>query len=342
MTLRVAVDALPLVEARPTGVARATFALVGALAKRSDVAVTAFAPGPLARTPAGVAVERVDGRPYRRGLAARLRERRDADVCWSPFIAVPLGAGIPVVATLHEVPRARDCSSEGIARTMRHAAWWAVTRRVAAGAIAVSEHTAGVARSRGFRRPLVVAPHGAPAVDPVIDRPPGGAVVAIGTVRAKKGVALAVAAYERLRTRPTGAPRFVWIGDGSPPTHTGGIDFVGWVDDDAVRAHLAAASCLVVPSVTEGFGLPALEALAAGCPVVVHDAGALPEVVGDCGVRVSSRRATDWADAIATVLDDPAGARDRAARGVERARRFTWGDAASRVAAFLHDVAAGG
>jgi len=111
---------------------------------------------------------------------------------------------------------------------------------------------------------------------------------------------------------------------------------VGRVDDAGLRALYEAAACFVFPSRYEGFGLPAAEAMASGCPVIAAKAGALPEVCGEAAVYCDPASAADIARAVATVLDDPARAAELRGRGRARAAELTW----ARAAAALHEVIA--
>lgn len=95
------------------------------------------------------------------------------------------------------------------------------------------------------------------------------------------------------------------------------------VDDDGLARLLAGAAALCLPSLMEGFGLPVVEAMACGTPVVVAARGALPEVVGDAGVVVEPDVPSVTAG-LRSVLEDPARAADLARRGRERAGAFTW------------------
>jgi alpha-1,3-rhamnosyl/mannosyltransferase len=90
---------------------------------------------------------------------------------------------------------------------------------------------------------------------------------------------------------------------------------------------------LVLPSLDEGFGLPVLEAMTLGVPVVASRRGSLPEVLGDAGQLVDADDTQGFADAIARVLNDRAFAAGCAARGVERARQFRWDHAAQQTLA---------
>jgi alpha-1,3-rhamnosyl/mannosyltransferase len=104
---------------------------------------------------------------------------------------------------------------------------------------------------------------------------------------------------------------------------------VPWDDLDALYE---LATVVAVPSRFEGFGAPALEAMAAGTPVVAADATALPWVVGDGGRLVAPGDVDGWAAALAAVVDDPAEQARLAAVGRRRATAFTWSRAASALA----------
>jgi glycosyltransferase involved in cell wall biosynthesis len=105
------------------------------------------------------------------------------------------------------------------------------------------------------------------------------------------------------------------------------VRFEGTVTDARVRELFASAAVVAMPSRYEGFGLPALEALAAGKPVVVANCGALPEVVGDAGRIVESDDGSAWANAIDAALSQPNGH----GAGLARARELTWDRAAARL-----------
>ena len=109
----------------------------------------------------------------------------------------------------------------------------------------------------------------------------------------------------------------------------------GRVDEATLDALYRGAAALAVPSRSEGFGLPALEAMARGCPVVASSAGALPEVIGDAGLLVAPGDADALAAALDRLLDDDSLAASLGAAGHRRAACFTWSACtAAHVAAY--------
>jgi len=116
------------------------------------------------------------------------------------------------------------------------------------------------------------------------------------------------------------------------------VRYVGYVADDAREALYAGARTLVLPSLDEGFGLPALEAMSAGVPVIAANAGALPEVVGDAAVLFNPADPDALASALSRLATDEAWALERAAAGLMRARAYTW-DTAARALGRIYDEA---
>lgn len=103
----------------------------------------------------------------------------------------------------------------------------------------------------------------------------------------------------------------------------GRLRWLGFVADADLPALYRGAALLAHPAVDEGFGFTPAEAMASGTPVVVSEAGSLPEIVGEAGLRVPPEDPAAWAAAMARVLDDPALAAELAARGPARAARFS-------------------
>ena len=163
-------------------------------------------------------------------------------------------------------------------------------------------------------------------------------ILSVGTLEPRKNHVRLIEAYAMLRARYTPAehlpPLIIAGGNGwkydailAAPEQTGVAGFVrflGRVPDDDLPALIAGSRVFVYPSLYEGFGLPPLEALACGVPVVVSHAASLPEVVGDAGLYCDPYDAHDIARQIAALLEDNDLSLRLRCAGVERARQFSW------------------
>jgi glycosyltransferase involved in cell wall biosynthesis len=109
----------------------------------------------------------------------------------------------------------------------------------------------------------------------------------------------------------------------------------GYVTDAELRTLYQHAGCLVYPSLYEGFGLPPLEAMACGCPVIASRVASLPEVCGDAALYCDPEDPADIARAIRGVLHDDALRQDLRRRGLERSARFRWSRSAGSVLALF-------
>ena len=118
----------------------------------------------------------------------------------------------------------------------------------------------------------------------------------------------------------------------------GRVRFTGFVETEELRRTVAGATALVLPSLYEGFGLPALEAMACGRPVLAARAGALPEVCGDAALYCDPRDPGDIAAGLRRLATDAELAARLAAAGVAHARRFSWDDTAAGVGDAIRQV----
>lgn len=113
---------------------------------------------------------------------------------------------------------------------------------------------------------------------------------------------------------------------------------VGYVKDSDQPVLYSGATAFVYLSEYEGFGLPPLEAMRCGCPVLTSDTSSLPEVVGDCGMLVSLSDERSASEAMKRLLDDAALVQDLRRRGLERARQFSWKRSVDLIVSGMREV----
>lgn len=323
--MKVAVDVTPLEQTR-AGTARYLRAL-------------------LPRVERSVSLERVRG--FARGKAGTLwldlawyphvlpRRARGADVLHCPTYRAPLRSSVPVVVTVHDLAVLRR--PEAFPRWTRTYSRVVVPRVVRAARIvaAVSEFTArevemllSVPRER-----IRVVPNAAdPAFTEAGPRTEGEYVLAVGTLEPRKNLARAIAATRRLglELRVAGGPGWGGVEASGP-----GVTWVGFATDEELARLYRGARCLVYPSLYEGFGIPVLEAMACGAPVVTSRGGATEEVAGGAAVLVDPE---DTASIAAGIEDAIARADELKAAGLRRAHDYSWDESARLLVAAYQDA----
>jgi glycosyltransferase involved in cell wall biosynthesis len=171
-------------------------------------------------------------------------------------------------------------------------------------------------------------------------------IFAVGTLEPRKNVVGLLEAYARLPgPRP---PLLIGGGSGwrfSPIFDTvqrlglqSQVTFRGFVDEDELPRWYNAARLFVFPSLYEGFGLPVLEAMACGTPVITSNAASLPEVVGDAAVLVRPDDVDGFANAMIRLVNDAALRAELCKRGLERAKIFSWEHAARELVELYREV----
>jgi glycosyltransferase involved in cell wall biosynthesis len=301
---------------------------------------------PLPRRPLTLAWERGAG-PAPRGV----------DVVHAPTLQLPPRRGRPLVVTIHDaVPWTHPETL-----TPRGVRWHrAMAQRAAAHAdaiVAPSRATAvQLAQHLALPQPPEVVPLGitplpvpadAAARARALGLPGDGFVLSLATVEPRKGLdvllrALASSAAPDLPLVVVGAAGW----GGVDPVRLAGeaglaperVRLLGRVDDADLAVALSAATVLAVPSRAEGFGLPVLEGMAAGVPVVTSQDPALLEVGGDAVLAAETGDAAALADALRSVCGD-AGLRERlVASGAARVARYSWAECAAGYAAIYRRV----
>ena len=117
------------------------------------------------------------------------------------------------------------------------------------------------------------------------------------------------------------------------------ITMMGYVPDSELLSLFAEADVFVFPSLYEGFGLPVLEAMACGCPVITSNVSSLPEVVGDAALLVDPYNVEALAQAMLTVLEDDELKKEMSKKGIAQAQKFSWDKAGAEFLALCTDVA---
>lgn len=178
-----------------------------------------------------------------------------------------------------------------------------------------------------------------------------GFILAVGTLEPRKNYPLLLKAYRLLRDENMIEVPLVlvgrkgWLADEISETITklkleGLVRHLTGIFDEALAHLYHAAGVLVTPSHYEGFGLPALEALNCGCPVVVSDQGSLPEIAGDAGLVLPPEDPAAWAAALADVLHNAELRQQMIKRGFAHAKTFSWQTAARQTLDIYKLVAA--
>ncbi|HUO85979.1 MAG TPA: glycosyltransferase family 1 protein [Thermoanaerobaculia bacterium] len=289
-------------------------------------------------------------------LPARLAAG-DVDLLWSPLATLPWRPPVPSVVTVHDLTallfpeahtaRVRWSMLPFLARSL------ATARQV----VAISQATAAdvAVHFPEVRDRLRVVPNGvdrryrpAGADEVAAIRAglgaPDGYLLAVGTLEPRKNLGTLLTAWEALAAADRAFPPLVLVGGAGWETRSfrrrlaelerRGLRHLGRVDDDRLLALYQGATAFAYPSLYEGFGLPVLEAMACGVPVVTSDVSSLPEIAGDAALLVDPRDASALARALRRLIDEPALAADLAARGRIRAAEFSW----ERTAAAMEDV----
>jgi glycosyltransferase involved in cell wall biosynthesis len=171
---------------------------------------------------------------------------------------------------------------------------------------------------------------------------PARFVLYVGTLEPRKNIPLLIKAFARWRNEnPAGADGVRLVLGGAKGWFYEEIfrlveqlglsevtDFPGYLREADLPLWYNSARCFVYPSVYEGFGLPPLEAMACGCPVITSDASSLPEVVGEAGIMIKPDDEVGLTAALNRLLTDEAAWAAYREKGLTRAARFTWQEAA--------------
>ncbi|HEY6001062.1 MAG TPA: glycosyltransferase family 1 protein [bacterium] len=367
--MRIGIDAR-LANAPRTGIGSYTANLVAALARAgAPERFVLFADAPLAAPPECEVVV-VPGRNRHAWTFGRLpgacrRARLDLFHGTANF-AVPAFAGCPLVATVHDLIPLRFPAAVSGAHRLLFAALTARAVRAARRVITGSEFSRREILERFPRAAgkVAVVPYGvdpgfSPGGDAAADRRArerhgltGRYLLFVGVFEPRKNVPLLVDAFEILRhTRPEAADLQLalaggpgWRGEAIAAGIRGrglepAVRLLGYVPDADLPALYRGATLAVVPSAYEGFGLPALEAMACGTPVLAADASALPETVAGAGELFALGDPALLAARLAELASDPGRLAALRERGLARAAGFSWDRCARETLAVYREAA---
>jgi glycosyltransferase involved in cell wall biosynthesis len=360
------------VVAEPTGIGVHTLELAERLARRGEFELVGLAHREPRAAPrlraAGIEVE-WQGAPlgvvWQQARLPRRLAAGDVDLFWSPLQTLPLRLPVPGIATIHDLAvllypetlpaRVRWSQLPFLGATVERAARLVAVSHstardlvaafpAAAGKVEVIWNGVDAAWSPASREQIAATRAGLGAAD--------GYFLYAGTLEPRKNLDLLLDAWLALRAAHPEAARPLLLAGPSgwkqgalerrlAALEPEGVRRLGRLPLDRLREVVRAATAFVYPSLYEGFGLPVVEAMAAGVPIVVSDRSSLPEVAGDAGLAVDAEDAEALADALAKLVREPGLAEELGRRGVLRARRFDWDDAAERLAAVFR-VALGG
>lgn len=359
--MRIGVDARAL--GHPTfGIGRYTRALLDRMIATSSHEWILYADGPLTFDHAAEA--RVTGRDFARrsgllgitrsqlGFARRAAADR-VDLFWSPrhHLPLPLSRRVPTVLTIHDLtwricPNTMRASRRLLERVLMPAS---VSR--ADRIICVSQSTADdlCAWRSDVAGKVAVVHEGCHRMEVPDDTSGGRYFLFVGTREPRKNLANLIRGFAAALSAGLTDCRLViagGVGWGEPVEHViraegigDHVDVLGHVPDAVLHQRLAGAIALCLPSLYEGFGLPALEAMQYGTPVIGANVGAIPEVVGDGGILVSPHGAREIAGAMLKLAADSELRATLSGQARARAALFSWDAAAVRTLSILEEVA---
>ena len=360
--MRIAVDARPLEQER-TGVGRYLEGLLGAwlnLFPADDFVLLSprpvLLPPPLeGRVTVRTRLSRLPGTVWLQAAAAHEARSEGCEIFFGSLGIVPIRSPLPSVATVHDLTPLLFPEWHSLKNRLGFAPFIGPTVEVARRIACVSESTRRdlVARFPQAQGKSSVVPNGfllpAPPADgadgadetdetdaPGISEP---YVLFLGTREPRKNLLRLVEAMESIWDRRPAFPLLLVAGASgwnlpafeqglAASRHAGKVQLLGWVSPERSTALLRGARLLAYPSLYEGFGLPPLEAMALGTPVVASSSSSLPEVVGDAGLLPDPRDVAAIASAIERTNDDEPFRAEAIRKGRERAARFTWEGAA--------------
>jgi glycosyltransferase involved in cell wall biosynthesis len=286
---------------------------------------------------------------------ARSAKRSGIDLFHSPHYVTPFSPRCPITVTIHDLIHLLFPEYLPNRSALRYARFFLKrAAKKAAVIFAVSERTRqDILHHLPAREDQVVVTYN--AVDPLMTRVPETAeleetrsryilnhpfVLYVGNLKPHKNLARAVEAFSRFRNRVGKEWRFVVVGSQSAGGEVhrtigttdlkGAVRFLGFIPDKHLLPIYALADIFLFPSLYEGFGLPPLEAMAAGTPVVSSNSSSLPEVLGDAALLVDPHDPEQMASAMLRIISEDELRRTLIERGRRQVEKFSWSETARK------------
>lgn len=312
----------------------------------------------LTRWPTGKAPVRI---LWEQLAAPLLAARKRVDLIHGPVNIVPLASFRPSIVTIHDLAFLEYPDQYPAMQRRYLSAMTRLATRRASRVIAVSSYTArDISERLGVDSARVVAvPNGvSESFFPRRDTPeltifreqhalPGDFLLFVGTLQPRKNLVGLLRAYgqlgpeERLPLYVVGGEGWMYSDIFDEVRRLGiedAVHFPGYAASETLPLWYSAATAFIYPSYYEGFGLPVLEAMACGTPVVTSNRTSLPEVVGDAGLLVNPDNPEDIARGLREILADTERRDVMASAGLVQAKQFTWRRTARETAAVYRDV----
>ncbi len=293
--------------------------------------------------------------PFKLGRSAR---REGIDLLHCPHYVTAFAPGCPMAVTIHDLIHLLFPQYLPNRSALRYARYFLKRAASKAAVIfAVSERTkADILEHLPAKEEQIVVTHN--AVDPRMFFEPETAeleeartryrldkpyILYVGNLKPHKNLAVAVEAFARFRNEAGDEWRFVVVGSEVAGNEVyrriemsgakGAVRFLGFIPERHLRSVFKLAGIFLFPSLYEGFGLPPLEAMAAGVPVVSSNSSSLPEVLGDAALLVDPHDSTAMGDALLRIIENDELRQQLINSGRERVKRFSWRTAAEKTLA---------
>lgn len=295
-------------------------------------------------------------------LLGRIAERKRADVVWGPSFSVPLFGRTPSVVTIYDVAYHYFPHSYDRLTRLWHRVITPRAARKASVVVTTSEHSSkDICRLYGVApEKVVVIPGAAGSQFKVATNPPDTSVLdrfgitapfflTVSLISPRKNLEHLIRSYtvarrNGLKSMLVLIGRNGWLSESvyEAAAHSGyrdSIIFTGALSDTDLLELYHQAIGFVYPSLYEGFGLPILEAMACGTPVIASNSSSLPEVAGDAAILVSPSDEKELAEAMIRLEGTPDLGRALRQQGLDQAARFSWEASASQLADVLRRLA---